>query len=106
MAAAVAPPNLVLGQASAKRGVVALPATVPAAGTLTVVGQGLRPAELAFSGAGSAVLRLRLSRPGERALTRSKSGRLLIRARAAFAPRSGEPASAVTKTLAFRRTRD
>jgi hypothetical protein len=93
---------LKLASLSHQRGAIALVATVPAPGTLTVSGQGLRSTEANFLGARSTVLRLRLNRAGKRGLARSKSGRLLTRVRVAFAPSSGEPASVLVKTLTFK----
>jgi DNA-binding beta-propeller fold protein YncE len=81
-------------------GVVAIRAVVGSPGTLAVSGRGLRPQAPRRVGAGGAVLRLRLSRAGRRALAGAKLRQLTIRVRGAFTSDGGESALAAT-TVTF-----
>jgi hypothetical protein len=79
-----------------------LEATLPAAGALTAIATGLKPAHASLSGPGSTTLRLHLNRRGRHALAKSKTGRLSMRVSVSFTPSNGAPRSVIGKTVTFK----
>jgi DNA-binding beta-propeller fold protein YncE len=78
----------------------ALTATVPAAGTLSVTGRGLKPATTHPAQAGTVTLPLMLSARGTRALHRARRHRLAVKVRVAFTPSAG-PGVLASKAVTF-----
>jgi DNA-binding beta-propeller fold protein YncE len=86
----------------AARGAV-LTASVPAAGSLSATGRGLKQAEAHPAQAGTVTLPLSLSANGRKALRRAKSHRLPLRVKVTFTPSAGATLRAL-KVLTFKAT--
>jgi hypothetical protein len=84
---------------------VVLEATLPAAGTLTATGEGLKRAHAGLGAPGIVKLRLHLNRRGRNALDKSKTGRLSMRVAVSFTPSDRAAGSVVGKTVTFKHTK-
>jgi DNA-binding beta-propeller fold protein YncE len=79
-----------------------LAVTVPAAGTLSASGPGLRPASALPLAAGRVGLRLRLSAAGRRSLARTRRHQLGVKVALAFTPFDGGGSVRAHKAVTFR----
>jgi DNA-binding beta-propeller fold protein YncE len=84
-----------------KGAVAELTIAVPAAGTLTAAGKGLRPASALPLAAGSVTMRLRLNRGGLGELRRAKGHRLAVGVVLALTPFDGGERVVARKTVGF-----
>lgn len=80
-----------------------LQVTVPAAGTLSASGPGLRPASALPLAARRVALPLRLNAAGRRSLGKSRSNSLAVEVALAFSPFDGPAAVRAGRTVVFRR---
>jgi Divergent InlB B-repeat domain len=99
-------PKIVIGKVHNDKGGKAVTVTPSAPGTLSVRGKGLKKDKGRAAGAEEPVtLELDLSAAGRRALSKSKHGRLLIKAKVTFTPSDGDPPVTKTISVVFERER-
>jgi hypothetical protein len=99
-------PTILIGKVQNDRGGKAVTVTPSAPGTLSVRGKGLKSDTARATGAEEPVtLELDLSAAGRPALSKSKHGRIVIKAKVTFTPSDGDPPVTKTISVVFERER-
>jgi hypothetical protein len=91
-----------VGAAVAKGATATLQVGVPGPGTVSASGKQLKPATVGSSGAGTVVLKLKLTGAGLKALKTAKKHRLTVKVKVVFQPTGGSPGT-TSRTVTFKK---